>query len=81
MRQPTEDEQIVAQARATADITQLAQRPVQALSGGEQARVAWARVLAQDTPILILDEPVAALDLRHQVATMTTALRLSLIHI
>lgn len=61
-----QDDAIVDQCLADMDITDLADRPVQALSGGELARVAMARVLAQTTPILILDEPTAALDLKHQ---------------
>lgn len=60
------DDEIVNQSLVDMDIVHLADRPVQALSGGELARVAMARVLAQSTPILILDEPTAALDLRHQ---------------
>ncbi|MEV0609925.1 heme ABC transporter ATP-binding protein [Polymorphospora rubra] len=61
-----EDTEAVAAALRLADIEHLADRPFPRLSGGEQARVALARVLAQRAPILLLDEPTAALDLRHQ---------------
>lgn len=50
---------------ADCDVEHLLDRPVTVLSGGERARVHCARVLMQDTPILLLDEPTAALDLRH----------------
>jgi iron complex transport system ATP-binding protein len=60
------DAEVIATAAAQADVAQLAGRRFTELSGGEKARVSLARVLAQDTPIVFLDEPTAALDLRHQ---------------
>ncbi|WP_328839606.1 heme ABC transporter ATP-binding protein [Streptomyces europaeiscabiei] len=68
-RQPDvydEDDASVAEAMAVTEVTGFAARPFSALSGGERARVALARVLAQRAPLLMLDEPTAALDLRHQ---------------
>ncbi len=51
---------------AVTEVTGFAVRPFSALSGGERARVAPARVRAQRAPLLMLVEPTAALDLRHQ---------------
>ena len=55
-------------------ISDLAERLVEELSGGEQQLVLVARALAQDTPVILLDEPTAHLDLRHQ-ATILNLIR------
>lgn len=65
-----EDDVAVAEAMELCEVTAFAGRPFGSLSGGERARVALARVLAQRTPLLMLDEPTAALDLRHQELVM-----------
>ena len=52
-------------------VTHLAAKPVTQLSGGEKQRVALARALAQDTPVLLLDEPTSHLDLNHALAVLS----------
>jgi iron complex transport system ATP-binding protein len=52
-------------AMATTNVQHLADRPLDGLSGGERQRVILAQALAQDAPILLLDEPTTHLDLRH----------------
>jgi iron complex transport system ATP-binding protein len=68
-----EDERVIAEALTAADMQRFATRRFPTLSGGEQARGSFARILAQDTGVLLLDEPTAALDLRHQEQLMDTA--------
>jgi len=65
----------VAEAMDAADIAHLAARRYTSLSGGEKARVSLARVLAQRTPVVFLDEPTASLDLRHQEDVMRVGRR------
>lgn len=60
----------VSAALAATDTEELAGRIFPSLSGGEQTRVALARVLAQQTPIILLDEPTSTLDVHHQEHTM-----------
>ncbi len=61
-----QDTAVIADALKRTDVSHLLGRRFTQLSGGERARVSLARVLAQDTSIVLLDEPTAALDLRHQ---------------
>ncbi|MGA1834193.1 ABC transporter ATP-binding protein [Rhizobium wenxiniae] len=61
------DETAVASAMAATGITDLSSRLVDELSGGQRQRVWVAMVLAQETPILLLDEPTTFLDIAHQI--------------
>lgn len=72
----SDDHAIALAALASMEVAQLAQRDVRSLSGGERQRVAIAAMLAQDTPLLLLDEPANALDLAHQVSMMQLIARL-----
>ncbi|WP_415975564.1 ABC transporter ATP-binding protein [Rhodococcus sp. 077-4] len=63
----TADEAAVVQAMEATGVTSLSARPVDELSGGQQQRVWVAMVLAQQTPLLLLDEPTTFLDIAHQI--------------
>ncbi|BAU94905.1 iron ABC transport system ATP-binding protein [Corynebacterium suranareeae] len=60
------DEDAVAKALASTNLTELAARLVDELSGGQRQRVWVAMLLAQQTPIMLLDEPTTFLDIAHQ---------------
>ena len=64
------DEAAIAKAIAATGIQDLAERTVTTLSGGEQARVALARVLATQAAIILADEPTVSLDPKHQLVVM-----------
>jgi iron complex transport system ATP-binding protein len=72
----SDDHAIAMSALASMEVADMAQRDVRSLSGGERQRVAIAAMLAQDTPLLLLDEPANALDLAHQVSMTQLVARL-----
>lgn len=72
-----EDRAIVAEAIGMVGIAHLAQRTVDTLSDGERQKALLAKALAQQTPIILLDEPTAFLDFHAKVSTLRLLLRLA----
>ncbi|CAM5331915.1 ABC transporter ATP-binding protein [Streptomyces fumanus] len=70
------DDPVVLRALRDVGVEQWADREVDALSGGERQRVRLAMALAQDTRVLLLDEPTTYLDLHHQLDVLRTVVRL-----
>src|SRR5712671_181876 len=69
------DSEAVLRAMQATDVVEFSQRRVTELSGGERSRVALARVLAVEAPVILADEPTASLDPRHQIDVMKTLRR------
>ena len=77
-RQWTEDdERAVHESLESTQLVGLSTRPVDSLSGGQRQRVWIAMALAQETPILLLDEPTTFLDLAHQIEVLDLCARLN----
>ena len=65
-----EDRAAVDRALERTRTADLADRPIDAVSGGQRQRVVLARAIAQATPVMLLDEPTASLDVNHQIETL-----------
>jgi iron complex transport system ATP-binding protein len=71
------DVALAREALSSMGLAALADRPLTELSAGERQRALFARALAQDAPVLLLDEPASALDLRYQVELFENVLALA----
>lgn len=72
-----DDERAVTDAMATANVTEFADRPIDGLSGGQRQRCWIAMVLAQESDLILLDEPTTFLDLKVQVDLLELLTRLA----
>ena len=72
-----EDLDITAEVLESLDLSELADRPVNELSGGEQQKGAIARAIVQQTPLVLMDEPTSNLDIKHQYEIMKRMLSYS----
>lgn len=72
-----EDYAIADAAMEQMGLTELADRPMEQLSGGQRQKVYIAMALAQDTPVILLDEPTTYLDIKHQLQIMHYARKLA----
>lgn len=70
------DKQRIEEAMEYANCVHLKDRIITSLSGGERQRVLIARTIAQETDFILLDEPIASLDIKHQVELMSTFAKL-----
>lgn len=75
-----DDERLVSKALVDTNMTEFASRSIDALSGGQRQRAWIAMALAQDTNILLLDEPTTYLDLTHQIEILDLLFELNLVH-
>ena len=71
-----EDERACVEAMKAANVLELAERPIEALSGGQRQRVWIAMTLAQQTPLILLDEPTTYLDITHQIEVLNLTKKL-----
>ncbi|MBQ3107747.1 MAG: ABC transporter ATP-binding protein [Firmicutes bacterium] len=76
-RYTAEDHRIALEALQTAGAADLVHRPLETLSGGQRQKVYLAMILAQQTDVVLLDEPTTYLDIAHQLEVMTIARNLA----
>ena len=74
---PADDRRIVQEALIRTQMEPFRERPYPTLSGGEASRALLARAMAQETAVVLLDEPTAGLDIRHQELVMGITRRLA----
>ena len=71
------DQAVVERAMQACNVSELAQRRLDRLSGGQRQRCWLAMILAQEAPLMLLDEPISMLDLGHQIEVLSLAQRLA----